>query len=52
MQLCYKGAIVDRLLGRSNICDRYERKTQILFDKKPYDSYFLSVKSASALDYF
>ncbi|MEG4580679.1 hypothetical protein QUA71_13865 [Microcoleus sp. MON1_C5] len=34
MQPCYEGAIVDRLLGQSNICDRYERITQRLFEKK------------------
>ncbi|WP_158307966.1 hypothetical protein [Microcoleus vaginatus] len=50
MQPCYEGAIVAHLLGRSNICDRYERMTQRLSEKKPHDSYFLSVKSASALD--
>ncbi|WP_190274396.1 hypothetical protein [Oscillatoria nigro-viridis] len=25
MQPHYQGAIADRLLGRSNLCDRYER---------------------------
>ncbi|HEY9302527.1 MAG TPA: hypothetical protein VIQ31_40415 [Phormidium sp.] len=33
MQPRYQGAIVDRLLGRANICDRYQPITQRLFEK-------------------